>query len=206
VYCILSYLVGRRAMASTVSCYLRGRAVTHAQPADCHGKPPQWDWWRDYRNCHATNVCLHQQRLTLYSGAQPAEAFGVPSGVLACNNWHGESLNASVVQGSPPGLHRWATCVSSAGHLTTPTLDAFSHSCANAWSQSAYRDQVVQRAGAPRGMPAEIKPCACDSPALQRKATLAPLKRLSVGSRAPVEGAHFARPLWARRPQQLLCA
>ena len=88
---------------SSVECFLRGQRVSHAAPADCHGKPPFWDFWRDYRNCFATNVCLHENKLILYSGDRPTSALGVSeSGHLACNNWHGTSYSVKVKRGQPP--------------------------------------------------------------------------------------------------------
>eukprot|EP00965_Chrysotila_dentata_P241072 6204071-Pleurochrysis_carterae.AAC.4 len=51
---------------SRVHCFLRGQRVEHGSAADCHGKPPSWSFWSDYRNCVVSNACLHQGTMTLY--------------------------------------------------------------------------------------------------------------------------------------------
>lgn len=92
-----------RSAPSRIQCFLRGQPVSHAEPADCHGRPPFWDWWRDYRNCFATNICLYQGKYTMYSGTQAPSSLGLPGrGPVACNNWHGSSHNATVASGNAP--------------------------------------------------------------------------------------------------------
>lgn len=96
---------------SRISCHLRGAPVSHASPADCHGKPPFWDWWRDYRNCVARRVCLYQDTLTLFSGNDAPHTLGVNySGPLACTSWRRSGYRTVVVHGEPPPAHetpRW---------------------------------------------------------------------------------------------------
>lgn len=85
---------------SRVACLLHNTPQDHRIRADCHGRPPFWEWWRDYRNCIVTNACLFRQTLTLYDdSANGSLRVGSP---LACNNWNGPSYNVEVVAGTPP--------------------------------------------------------------------------------------------------------
>lgn len=90
---------------SRIECFLRGKSVSFDLPADCHGKPPFWRWWHDYRNCYASNVCLRRGELQVFRGSgRRADLDGLAShGSLACVNWiTPEAYKVVVRDGKPP--------------------------------------------------------------------------------------------------------
>lgn len=86
---------------SDLRCRLHGQPDT-SPSAVCPGPPPFWDWWRAYRNCVATNVCLLRGELLFYD-APLVQDGSIP----ACVDWvHGENYIARSRPGPPPGDER----------------------------------------------------------------------------------------------------
>lgn len=69
-----------------IECYLHGSRVGFDEPADCHGKPPFWRWWHDYRNCYASNVCVLRGKLEVFHDGGEMDALARHKS-LACENW-----------------------------------------------------------------------------------------------------------------------
>lgn len=93
---------------SSVTCKLHGLPSPELYTT-CPGPPPSWEWWRDYRYCTATNVCLRDKELFLYSGSELLYNTKLPRrGTIACNSWNADSSYiAKQKKGKPPQHALW---------------------------------------------------------------------------------------------------
>ncbi|KAJ8612234.1 hypothetical protein CTAYLR_002944 [Chrysophaeum taylorii] len=142
---------------SRIECFLRGERVSFAEPADCHGKPPFWRWWHDYRNCYASNVCLLRGTLTVYgsnaSEDHDLQALAVHRS-LACVDWISTTRYEVEVRDEPfptrgvfyhdaPALHSSRILPGHFGHDVLNSLfyafETFSRANLTAWLRRGAR-------------------------------------------------------------------